>query len=193
MNLLYAVAEKKKGLHYKFVAVLTAIAMDSRCSKSFMISEARDARGYPPFISRLPRLAVSGFMSPATRTLNSIQPDENGLSSYLVHVCSHIFGLYSRDGARRVLDLAEDRFLSSAFVQLGTGTAFFIAFRLLIVRYNLVSRVTSGKHSEISTPPSCYSQRACHLAFQPKADEVFDLEQLLAQPEEERSIDRLPL
>ena len=93
------------------------------------------------------------------------------------------------------LGLVDDKILTAGFVQIFTRRAVCFFFGLLLIRYNLVQveldQIGEGMFRDIEAPVLLLSQESNVLRCNPKAMEVFGLDEWMSRPEHSRSVTQI--
>ena len=197
LNFFYAVAEKEKGLHYRGVEALCVISTILCVTVEYFRSYDETGRLWLPAIHQsIGTLGCMWFLFVSYRKADVQSTRRKRIVIVFWWLFFAIFCVYFPvTVVGEVMGWVEDKILTASFVQLCTGCSFFVAFSLLITRYNLVKveldQVGEGIFRDIDSPVLLLSKEQMVLRSNPKADELFPLEDFFSKPEAERSVHRI--
>ncbi|MEC7984304.1 MAG: hybrid sensor histidine kinase/response regulator [Myxococcota bacterium] len=197
LDLLYAIAEKDKGLHYRSVQVLCTIGVILSLSFEYFIAFEGSARLWMPAIHQI--AANIGGMWYLLMSYRKAAPDSTRRKRIMLvflWITFAVFGgFFPVTVLGEMMGWIDDKILVAGYVQLIMGSSFVATFGLMITRYNLVKvqldQIGEGLFRDIDSPILLISKEKNLLRSNPKASELFDIDALLARPESERNIEKL--
>ena len=194
---LYAMADKERGLHYRIVQIITVVSIVIHASFDYFHDYQGTGRLWLPAINQmigwggaLTFLVVAYRRAPKGSTRRVRGMLVFGwffFNIFCVWIPVQVVG--------ETLGLIEDKILVFAYTQVLAGISFVAAFGLVLLRYNLVKveldQVGEGLFRDIDSPVLLLSKNHAILRANPKAEEVFELAEIMGEAESDRAVTRV--
>ena len=196
IDMMYSIAEKEKGLHYRIVQFMVLLAIILSVSFHYFIEYEGTGRLWLPAIHQLVgNLGAMWFLFVSYKKSDVNSTRRKRILIVFIWIIFILLWFFPLTVLGETFGFIDDKIIAAGFVQLVMGVSFCIAFGLMIMRYNLVKveldQVGEGLFRDIDSPVLLLSKEQAILRSNPKANVLFETEKLLTKPEAERHISQI--